>query len=183
VDGVCDNVTVDIFNGRNGRLFRCLFSQSLAAAGSAHARRRRNAKRIRAESPMRLCSRNVSRSPSDCSLRELHAHTITFSATTVPAMMHAAQPRQMELSPTQKASSLGRHIARAGALPRSGSYKARIIKRSFKRTSRAHVRAVEAAGRTWTRQRALPAARPSDDRESCEKTDACTFRVSNLIQI
>jgi len=118
VDVVCDNVTVDIFNGRNSRLFRCLSSPWSLAAGSAHARRRRNAKRIRAESSAQLCSRDVSRSPSDCSLRELHAHTITFSATTVPVMMHAAQPRQMELSPTQKASSLGRYIARAGALRR-----------------------------------------------------------------
>lgn len=62
--------------------------------------------------------------------RTLHARALTFSVTTAPTMMHVvrARWREMELSPTQKASSLGR----GGIATLLGSHKARIIKRFFR---------------------------------------------------
>lgn len=52
-------------------------------------------------------------------------------------MMHVvrARPREMELSPTQKASLLARDVTREGIAMLLGSHKARIIKRFFRRTS------------------------------------------------
>jgi len=67
-------------------------------------------------------------------LRELHARTITFIVTTAPTTLHVVRAwlREMELSPTQKASLLGRDVTREGIAMQLGSYKARIIKRFFR---------------------------------------------------